>query len=51
MEGLPNDHDSTVLEPASDFAQWREQQLVERWMWFIFGAGILVSAMLMATWA
>ena len=51
MEGLPNDHESTTLEPASSFAQWREQQLVERWMWFLFGAGLLVSTMLMAIWA
>ncbi|MCH2162181.1 MAG: hypothetical protein MK085_09955 [Phycisphaerales bacterium] len=33
---------TAVSPPLQAWSAWREQVLVERWIWFLFGVGLLV---------
>ncbi len=46
MEGLPPEVEAEA-HTSSAFEDWREQRLVERWLWFIFSAGLLLSTLLL----
>ena len=47
MEGI----EDTILPPspsAQAWSAWREQMLVERWIWFLFALGLLMVIAMMA---
>ena len=51
MEGLNGNEQTYDVPEAGTYEAWREQRLVERWLWFIFATGLVVSAMLFIAWA
>lgn len=45
MEGIQTVHQAPSPEYRA-WSEWREQTLVERWLWFLFTLGLLMTVCL-----